>query len=312
MPEIAPWENPHLPAPFAQVERSIKGRKRHFSLWQWDERIVWCEINHPRLWWATFDCATKLDDWALAVEEWRFGRAFTQKNLRRLKGENIGLAPSSRSEIKGNFYVVADQTQRGLFRQKEADAWIQIHPPDNSEVIHNLSIWRRDFSFNRMSKDLRLDEDVMKSFVPTVLNEIYPDVADLLKNGGKSESFLLMHDLARWVVNRGIPFDDFIDSFSWFYQKIIVHFGLPLSFFCQDRVELCYFSTHDYDKEGQRVFSFVCNMDRQHFRWSLTAEIPSTLTAHELLELQLRLRDALKPILTAAEIEEILAVPTRP
>ena len=54
------------------------------------------------------------------------------------------------------------------------------------------------------------------------------------------------------------------------------------------------------------------NIGYQSMAWyKIPYRLSEVTTAHELLELQLRLRAALQPILTAAEIEEILAVPAR-
>ena len=91
MPEIAPWENPNLPASYATIEREIEGRTRRFALWRWDERLVWNDLDYPRLWWATLDAAATFDDWERAIENWKFGRAFSERCLNFSgRGEAVG------------------------------------------------------------------------------------------------------------------------------------------------------------------------------------------------------------------------------
>lgn len=55
----------------------------------------------------------------------------------------------------------------------------------------------------------------------------------------------------------------------------------------------------------------LCSFSLKGTAWSIHSRLTEISTAHELLELQLRLRDALRPILTPREIEEILAPPAR-
>ena len=124
MPEIAPWENPHLPAPFAHVEREIEGRKRHFALWSWDERIVWRDLDYPRLWWATLDVAASLADWERAIEAEQFGRAFTYSCDKTVNGNFVGLTSSCSFQLKRDFYVIADKYSGGIAREVQADIWL--------------------------------------------------------------------------------------------------------------------------------------------------------------------------------------------
>ena len=300
MAEIAPWENPNLPAPFATIERAIEGRTRRFALWRWDERLVWRDLDYPRLWWATLDVAASLADWERAIEDWRFGRAFTHSCDKSLNGNFIRLSSCCRLRLTRDFYVIADKHSGGTAREVKADIWLffaQTGGAYNRRKNERApSIWHVDRHFYVISRSL------IYAFTPLLLERISPGLQTLIEAGKTSPVLQIMSDLAIWNFYNNALFTDFKRNYAVSHQKIISYFGLP--------DESIFHVWGERKRINGIQMQFIVRQDYQV--WDIETSLLVVTTMHELLELQLRLRDALKPILTPAEIEEILAVPTRP
>ena len=300
MPEIAPWENPNLPVPFAHVEREVEGRKRRFAMWQWDERLVWNDLDHPRLWWATLDVAASLADWERAIENWEFGRAFTSNCDKTINGRVLGLWPNCTFRLWRIFYAIVSQNGTGVAREKAGYFWLAFTPRDDaytkSKIDRSPSVWHPNREF------FGINREITRAFAPAFLERLAPGLRDFILLGDQATALAAMKDLVAWNVARQVLFADWMRQRHALYQKIIVGFELPAG---------SIFGAYGERKQinGVQLHFYISG---EYQRWEIQTSVSLATTAHELLELQLRLRDALKPILTAAEIEEILAVPTRP
>ena len=147
MTEIAPWENPDLPAPLATIEREIEGRARRFALWQWDERLVWHDLERPSLWWVTLDEAGTLDDWERAIEAERFGRATSQSYKMSGYGPRVGLARRVRFKAldygkRRKFHLISDADGRGIARASEDDLWWPFPPQSDTRPLKRVRATR--------------------------------------------------------------------------------------------------------------------------------------------------------------------------
>lgn len=300
MTQIAPWENPNLPAPFAHVEREIEGRQRRFALWRWEERLVWRDLNYPRLWWATLDVAATLADWERAIVEQWFGRAFTSECKKSCIGQRIGLPSECVFYLDRSFYVIATKDGTGKAREKAANIWLNFTPFGDEHTKRKIerspSIWHPNRCF------FQVDREILRAFAPVLLERLAPSLICLIKQGKSAPSFRIMRDLAVWNVHREILFTDITRNHREIYQKLLSHFGLP---------EESLFHVWGERKQLNGVqLQFFVKQDYQ--AWQIQKSVLLVTTMHELLELQLRLRDAMRPILTDAEIEEILTIPARP
>ncbi len=322
MAEIAPWENPNLPAPFAHVEREIEGRKRHFALWRWDERLVWNDLDHPRLWWATLDVAASLADWERAIEDWRFGRAFSERCNFSGRGEVVGFDRSvlfsSNYHLPHDFTILVNPEGSGTARWSQSEKWQDFDFNSYSRLKHQrqriktrhkfqfplpIPIWKSQF------QPPKLVNALLEGFKPDFIQYLSPELIHLLQRGEHAEVFQVMKDLVTWRLHSvTLPrhqIYDFVDGINSQHSnvtfKICNYFGLPIDL--------------QFSLATSRIpdlTTLLCSTLVECTAWSIYSRLTEISTAHELLELQLRLRDALKPILTPAEIEEILAVPTRP
>ena len=299
MPEIAPWENPNLPAPFALTEREIEGRTRRFALWRWDNRLVWNDLDYPRLWWATLDAAATLDDWERAIEAERFGRAFSSRCLKSCSGQRIGLPSECALYLSRDFYVVAATNGTGEVIEKAENTWLRFTPCEDEYTKRKRerspSIWHPNRCF------FQVNREILRAFAPVLIERISPGLKQMIKSGRNAPAYKTMKDLAVWNVHCEILFSEFKRTNEEICQRIVSYFGLPKESWFHvwgERKQLTGIQLQFGAKQGYQA-------------WQIQNSLSLATTAHELLELQLRLRAALQPILTAAEIEEILAVPAR-
>ena len=308
MPEIAPWENPNLPAPFAIIEREIENRPRRFALWHWDERLVWRDLSYRQLWWATLDVAASLDDWKIAIEQERFGRASSQRCNFGGNGQRIDLSEAARfvSYQRGmlRFHVINDASGKGVAREIVTGDW---HPFDCShraqvkrillrrerqeQNVFALIIWRPDVTFPKAG-DALLD-----GYKETLLSQISPQFLDLLKQGSRARPFSLLRSLFLW--NSHLAQSS--ERISSIVAQTLAYFGLP------ENSKINVVSSRSY-QTPQLLFSVMI----QSTHWSVRASLPAHPSLHEALEAALYLKQELRPILTDAEIEEILTLPARP
>ena len=132
--------------------------------------------------------------------------------------------------------------------------------------------------------------------MPGFIAQIQPQSLLLVQEGEKSALVKILGDMASLAAHRMIPPSRFLKR--PFYKKLELYFALPV------------ISKISAESAANGI-QLYCYLEMSEMYWVIHSTIPKVSTAHELLELQLRLREALKPILTHAEIEEILAVPTR-
>ena len=305
MLEIAPWENPNLSAPFATIEREIENRTRRFALWHWGNRIVWRDLSYPQLWWATLDVAASLADWEIAIENGRFGCAKTERYRFYGLADEIGLSPRTyfgARQLKGKeFYVILDEQDSGLWCAKGNDEWWLFYADKSartkSQAINSINesftIWHPDRAFTDVKSV------VLKAFIPTLANTLSPALRQFFKAGTKAPAFLLLRDLSVWVVSknsevRGQKLNQYFDEQFRLLPTLLTYFALP---------EKSSFTLYDPQFMNPRI---RYETEVEGIYWGINEDIPVSLSAHEILELQLRLRDALQPILTDAEIAEIL------
>lgn len=310
MPEIAPWENPNLPTPFAHVEREIEGRIRRFALWHWDERLVWNDLDYPRLWWGTLDVAASLADWDRAIEHERFGRASSQSCNFGGNGQRIGLSEAVRfvSYQHGTlrFHVVNDAKGQGMAREIAAGDWHHFdyshrepvkrilsrkHRHHQNQNICDSFLWRPDVNF------IRAGDALLNGYKETLLGQISPQFLALLEQGNRARPLLLLRSLFLWSIHLAQN----SDRIAPIIHKIVAHFGLP------EKAKINVIKSYSHPTP-QLLFSVMI----QHTHWNVKANLPTAPSLHEALEAALYLKQELRPILTAAEIEEILAIPARP
>lgn len=321
MPEIAPWENPNLPAPVATIERQIEGRSRRFALWQWDNRLVWQDVNHPRLWWATLDVATTLDDLERAIEQWKFGRAFSESCCFSGRGEIVGfdrsVSFSSDYRFSHDFYILVDAEGGGIARWKQSGNWARfgfnsykrlkrlrrrIYAKRKFQSPLAIPIWRFDF------QPPKLGNALLENFQDTFIQPLSPELKSLFERGEGAELFRAVKDLVTWrfhlVTISRYQIYDFVDGINRQHRnvtsKICEYFGLPIDLNFSLAIS-----------RNPNFVTLVCYGLVKNTIWSIHSRLSEVSTAHEILELQLRLRDALRPILTPTEIEEILTPPAR-
>ena len=300
MPEIAPWENPNLPAPSSIIERTIEGRTRSFALCHWDERLVWRDLDYSQLWWATLDHAATPEDWARALEVERFGRAFTKTCNKAIAGKLLGLEASCLLRLQRNFYVIADKNGGGMGRETEADVWRQFDAPDDKYNRHRNarapSLWHPNRHFYGVSRVL------IRALLPSLLERISPGFLSLIQAGKQAPAMQLLRDLCAWNFDQGNLFATFQRQHPALFQKVVSHFDLPSE---------CVFHLFGERKQPQGM-QLLLSAASGYQRWEVKTRVVAISTAHERLELQLRLRDALRAILISTEIEEILSAPARP
>ena len=316
MPEIAPWENPNLPAPLATVERQIEGRARRFALWHWDERVVWRDLNYSKMWWATLGRAATISDWESAIASANFGRAFSERCDFSGNGDRVGFHQSVRFTLDYgvlfDFQVIADAFGRGLAREKFSGEWGRFDHSGSGRLKRHLNkyrdapvsiLWRGKFQFPKVSAAL------FDAFAPTFVSGLSPGLTELLKAGENARPLRLVSDFARWRLDLTPQADwgewhKFMDrifqDFPVLLPKLRHHFDLP------DSSEF-YFGRELY-YPIPRIF-YRAKVSGTF--WQTRCDLPNLTTAHERLELGLRLRDGLRPILSPAEIEEILAPSAR-
>ncbi len=311
MAEIAPWENSDLPAPLAIIDREIEGRNRHFALWQWDERLVWRDVKSPKLWWASLDYVEgdTIEIWDAVVETKPFGRVETQVHGFHIAGSSLGFSPRvyGVSQYPGDaFYVIWDDQNSGLWCAKGNDKWQLFYADRKAEAkfqksninCQNSSIWDSERA------SLNIKSLLLKDFIPTLTNVFSPALKKLFESGDEAPFFLLLCDLTAWVVSkyaeaRGQKLNQHFDEQFRLLPQLSAYFSLPKE---------VSFTLYDPEFLLPRIRYEV---EVASIRWGINKNIPVSLSSHEILELQLRLRDALRPILTAAEIEEILTLPAR-
>lgn len=320
MPEIAPWENPNLPAPFATIEREIENRPRHFAMWRWDERLVWRDVDYPRLWWATLDVAATLADWEFAIEQARFGRAFSDSYNFSGRGEIVGFDRSVSFALQyyppHKFYVVVDAQGNGIARWSKSEHWWSFDSNCYKRLQRQrrrrqskygfedpLPIWKSKF------QPPNLRNTLLDGFKSIFLSHLSPELTNFLQLGERAEFLGVIKDLVTWRrVFVSLPIDnirDLIPELSRTYPNLLpiicAHFKLPKN---------SHFVLKSSIYHQHKTLS--CSITVEGTCWSIHSRLSEISTAHELLELQLRLRDALRPILTPVEIEEILTLPARP
>ena len=319
MPEIAPWENPNLPAPFATIEREIENRKRRFALWRWEERIVWRDLKNTRLWWATLDVAASLDDWEGAIEKGQFGRAFSESCYFSGRGEIVGF---DRSVLFScgychDFYILLSAEGSGVACWSQSENWENFKfnsykrlkkSRRKLQVRHKLQdplpipIWRSNF------QPPSLGNTLLGGFGSTFVQALSPNLTQFLQNGERAELFQAVKYLVvcqlRLSPIRRYQLHYFVKEINRQYpdliSKLCQQFGLP--------TDLNFALTKSRIPD---LTTFSCSTLVENTAWMIHSRLQEPSTAHELLELQLRLRDALRPILTPTEIEEILTFPAR-
>ena len=202
MPEIAPWENPDLPAPFATIEREIEGRVRHFALWRWENRIVWRDLRFRQLWWATLDVAASVADWKRAIDAGEFGRAISETCCFGGRGAIVGFdqSVSFSSTHPGcyEFYVLVGADGSGIACWKQHARWWKFESNDYKRLRRQL---RRNHSkFNGESPILipiwqshfqppHLKNALLDGFKPVFLRPLFPEITKFLQLGQRAELF---------------------------------------------------------------------------------------------------------------------------
>ncbi len=152
------------------------------------------------------------------------------------------------------------------------------------------SVWHPNREF------FGINREIMRAFAPVLLERFSPGLRNFILAGSDSAALQTMKDLLALNVSREILFNTLLNDHRAIYQKILVGFDLPAE---------SIFGAHGERRQINGVqLHFVLSSEYQ--RWELQTSVSLATTAHELLELQLRLRDALRPILTDTEIAEIL------
>lgn len=313
MNEIAPWENPDLPAPIATTERFIKDRVRRFALWFWDGRLVWRDLNHPRYWWATLDCAEgdAVKIWETAVEMEQFGSATTANYEFSGDGTWFGLPAEVAFEMHAprEFFLIRNGRDGGLWRAKYDAEWQIFHADEKacaqSQSANlakgNPSIWHTARVFPSAKNALA------KTFLPTLANVLSPNMRRYLEAGKNAPPLIIARDLLTLVAARNLRanklkllkcFNAQLRLYN-LESRLCRHFNLPKG------TQL----TVSYPQNLSCAIRFGSIIEDVH--WSIGVQTSLAPTAHETLEAQLRLRDALRPLLTPTEIEEILAPSAR-
>ena len=322
MLEIAPWENPNLSAPFATIERLMEGQlsrfgiNRRFSLWGWDGRIVWRDCSFPGLWWATLDRfgAQTILEWETAITTEEFGRARTYNLKWSGSGTQAGFSPQvhfhSPPDIVHQVHVISDQ-HGGLWRMADEENWNSYFASRSEQAkaqnanAHSgtPSIWCKDYFLPEPRKT------ILENRIPKFTEGLSPTLKNIFSEGNRSDFVQIMTALATQFLynNPNIDqgkvngqFRDYLRFHTRTMAKILNHFRLPID----SELKLVGWLQND--------LFLVYEIQDVEVVWNLSNKIPLIFSAHEQLELQLRLRDALKPILTSTEIEEILNLPARP
>ena len=297
MTEIAPWDRGSLPARLATIQREIEGKTRRFALWRWDERLVWCDLLCLEMWWASSDRVDGniVKSWDDVVQANRFGRAFSSNfGYFGLETKLHQLPLSCHLSFSSDFHFIVNHDNGGIAKEKQSADWINFAPLDDAYARRKRgrlpSLWHysRDF-YGYMPAFLR-------AYTPRLLDQFPRGVRTMLKMGAQAPELKLLRDLALLSVYENILFMDFLRIHSRLCQKIINHFGLPTESRCH------VFSNRN--DSGLRLF-LQSQIGEKHLQICLP--FPTSSSAHERLELQLRLRDALRPMLTSTEIETLLA-----
>ena len=323
MAAIAPWEDPDLPAPFAQIEREIEGRARRFALWRWDERLAWRDLDYARLWWATFDAARDLDSWERAIGEQRWGRAWSQSQQCHGFGPMLGLPKRVKFEALNyrtfyKFHLIADSHGRGIGRRSDDDAWWRFPALDDARPLQPVQqgpkqqpLWWPGLQIPHSSSA------VWSGYTPRLLSELPVGFVRVLRAGADAPILLIARDIMLWRhlhlfrptfdFNYALPPNSMGSEINpQLGAHLLAHFELPP----QTRLDAL-ITTWPFNKKELGTF---CELTQNGIRWLVQRWEDWPLqppSSHQMLELQLRLRDALRPILTSAEIEEILAPAAR-
>lgn len=318
MNEITPWENPDLPAPFATIEREIEGRKRRFTLWRWDERLVWRDLDYPRLWWATLGVAASLADWESAIESGRFGRAVSRSHSLRGSGSDFGFTEAVKVFGNRKFYAICDLHGGGLARAENEIVWWNF--PDPAD---NLSL--KKFPRGPMKQPLwwpgiQIPHAMRKALVSgykfQILSQIPASLLRMLRDGENARILLLARDITLWHIYNFSNWNssteqrlcelNFSCDFKPLLKKVSDFFQWPANSL------LHVVDSHPHFSKKELFIVIVFTAAKA--RWIIKHRLPLPtfdITSRQLDELQLRLRDALRPILTPTEIEEILNSPAR-
>ena len=314
MPAIAPWENPDLPAPFATVEREIEGRARQFALWRWENRIVWRDLRFRQLWWATLDVAASLDDWERAIKNWAFGRALSQSYKVEGRGPRFGLP--RRVQFKPDdygrrckFIVVSNSFGRGIARQKDEDRWWPFPAVGDNRPLRRIQqglmkqpLWWPGLQIPQLSRA------VWSGYSTQILSQLPPHFLGVLRAGENAEILLLARDIILWHHLSRWPRHDgpgYLSPESGINRELLAR--LPKLFELPDEMRVIAIVT-DWPFKVLEIGA-SCQLKIDGLTWSVQRweKFPTQApTAERVLELRLRLRDALRPILTATEIAEIL------
>lgn len=319
MPALAPWENPNLPASFAEADCEIEGHPRRFALWRWERRLVWRDLRFAQLWWATLNDAENLDDWERAIEAGRFGRASSQSHKYEGYGPRLNLPRRVRFKPddygkRCKFLVLCDSCGRGIARQSDEGEWWIFPAPDDKRPLPRVQqglmkqpLWWPGLQIPHSSNA------VWSGYAARFLSRLPPDFLRVLQAGEGAEILCVAHDLtlwhhlSHWQEKGGLLS---LAPHSGEQQNLIAR--LPSLFGLKPYVRSTAFVT-DWPFKILEIGA-VCERHAQGINWQVQRwrKFPTQIpTTHELLELQLRLRDALRPILTSSEIEEILAPPAR-
>ena len=323
---IAPWENPDLPAPFATLEREVEGRTRRFALWRWDGRVVWRDVEHPHLWWATLEGAETLGDWERALEMQAFGRAYSERHRVSGKGEKLGLGAGTSFkapyDFAVEFTVIGDGRTGGIAREKSGGAWWVFAYSQNAGLKRRAARRPDSVRGSLLWTGLQLPTtrgEVLAGFAPQILEQIPPGLADVLRAGANAPVLLILRDLELWRLchlkdssaeERRISTFDFVERNQKILGRLREFFGL----LPDTRLH----SGHSHPREPVKELISFCIVTVENIEWRarrfdpFPTHAPSARQSLEIQsELAPRLRESLRPIFTVAEIEEILGAPAR-